>query len=94
MSKKNVYHSIAEWAEAEYGIKTKKENKNNLEAQRKKFVGICPYCKQPCEYKKGTNVVACVNEKCKGKKVRDKYKPFFKLLSEKQMEVAQALFED
>jgi len=85
MSKHNVYHSFAEWAKAEYDIEY--EHKK-VEAQREKVVGFCPYCKQPCQYKDGTNIVVCVNEKCKGKKIKTKggdiYKPFYKILSDEE----------
>ena len=106
MKTKNIYHSFAEWAEAEYDIKPKKKvtkDKQKLSAQREKFVGTCPYCKQPCEYIYGTNVIACTNEECKGKKVSSKgkdgedrvvYKPFFRLLSDKGAEIGGNLFSE
>lgn len=106
MSNVNIYHSFAEWAEAEYDIKpTKKatKDKQKLKAQREKFAGTCPYCKQPCEYIYGTNVVVCTNEKCKGKKIssksldgedRVKYKPFFRLLSDEKSEFGRNIFSE
>ena len=106
MSKYNVYHSFAEWAEAEYGIKPTKKvtrDKQKLTSQREKFVGTCPYCKEPCTYIYGTNVVACTNEKCKGKKMVSKnsegedrvsYKPYFRLVNEKNMEIGKTIFDE
>lgn len=67
-----IYHSFEEIAQEVFGLKPYKrvtKDKQKLAAQREKFLGTCPFCKQPLHYVYGTNVVACNNENCKGKKI-------------------------
>lgn len=104
-SKAKTYYSFDEIGQDLFGLKpTKKvtKDKQKLQSQREKFLGVCPYCKQPPVYIYGTNVVACQNEKCVGKKItyRDEsgeevqtFKPFIKTLSEKGTEIAMNIFE-
>lgn len=108
MSKNNLaktYYSFDELGQDLFGLKPSKKvtkDKQKLQAQREKFLGVCPYCKQPPKYIYGTNVVACQNEKCQGKKLTYKnelgediqvFKPYIKTLSEKATEIAMNIFE-
>ena len=104
--KKKIYHSFAEYAEGEHDAKpmsgrTKAVQK--LKSQREKFVGTCPYCKQLNKFIYGTNIVACVNEKCNGKTITltnddgteyVKHIPYTRLLSDKGMEIGNILFDE
>ena len=104
--KTRIYHSFAEWAEGEYNAKPmtgRTRDKQKLESQRAKFLGICPFCKQPNKFIYGTNIIACVNPKCEGKKITItnddgtetiKYIPYTKILSEKGMEIGNVLFDE
>lgn len=70
--KKERYYSFEDVAIKEFGMKPSKNTTNDkekLKKQQEKYLGTCPYCKEPCTYIEGTNVVACQNEKCKGKKI-------------------------
>ena len=78
-------------------------DKQKLTSQREKFLGTCPHCKQPLKYVYGTNILSCENPECKGKKVsiskedgeeKIVYKPYFKLLSDKGLEIGTTIFED
>lgn len=105
-SKAKTYYSFDEVGQELFGIKPTRRvtnDKQKLKSQREKFLGICPYCKEPPEYIYGTNVVACKNEKCRGKRIAYKdetgeevvnYRPFVKMLSEKSTEIAMNIFED
>ena len=100
------YHSFAEYAQGEYNAKpntNRTNDKQKLAAQCAKFLGTCPYCKQPNKFIVGTNIITCGNEKCEGKKIvitREdgteyvKYIPYIKILSEKGMEIGNTLFDD
>lgn len=98
MSKK-TYYSFDEIGRELFGLKPYKrvtKDKQKLEAQRTKFLGTCPYCKQPLSYVYGTNVLVCKNEECKGKKTTNEgseSKPFFKMLSDKGLEIGTTIFE-
>lgn len=66
------YYSFEDVAINEFGMKPRKKTINDrdrLRKQQEKYLGICPYCKQPCAYIPDTNVIACQNEKCNGKKI-------------------------
>lgn len=101
-----VYHSFAEYAASEFNSKVttgRTNDKQKLESQREKFLGTCPYCKQQNKFIVGTNIIACANEKCMGKKVSYtnedgtetvKYIPFTKILSDKGMEIGNILFDE
>ena len=101
-----IYHSFAEYAQGEYNAKpntNRTNDKQKLESQRTKFLGTCPYCKQPNKFIVGTNVIACSNDKCVGKTViitRDdgteyvKSIPYTRILSEKGMEIGNTLFDE
>ena len=108
MSKKSngkTYYSFDEIGQELFGLKPYKRvtrDKQKLESQRTKFLGTCPYCKQPLKYVYGTNVLACDNADCKGKKYtitgedgeeKVVYKPFFKILSDKGLEIGSTIFE-
>ena len=69
---KKKYYSFEEVAINEFGMKPRKNvtsDEGKLKKMQEKYLGTCPYCKEPCSYISGTNVVACQNEKCKGKKI-------------------------
>ena len=102
-----TYYSFEDLAVAEFGLKPTRRvtrDKQKLAAQREKFLGVCPYCKKPLHYSYGTNVVSCVNEKCKGKKVISKdedgnedvaYKPYFRILQgDNSSIIGTTLFEE
>lgn len=101
-----IYHSFADYAEGEFNAKpmtSRTKDNQKLESQRTKFLGTCPYCKQPNKFIVGTNVIVCGNENCKGKKITItdedgtefvKYLPFMKTLSDKGMEIGNILFND
>ena len=103
---KKIYHSFAEYAEGEHNSKPftgRTNDKQKLESQREKFLGICPFCKKPNKFIVGTNIVACANEKCSGKKVTVKnddgtefvkYIPYIRMLSDKAMEIGNVLFDE
>lgn len=66
------YYSFEDVAIKEFGMKPTKKTSNDqdkLKKQQEKYLGVCPYCKEPCSYVEDTNAVACRNEKCKGKKI-------------------------
>ena len=100
------YYSFDEIGQELFGLKPYKrvtKDKQKLNAQREKFLGVCPYCKQPLKFVYGTNILCCENEDCKGKKVsiakedgeeKVVYKPFFKILSDKGAEIGATIFED
>ena len=102
MSKEKTYYSFDEIAVEEFGMKPMRyqtNDKQKLEAQREKFVGVCPYCKQPASFVANTNVLTCTNPQCKGKKVTFEdgtvtYIPYNKLLSSHSMEIGVHLFEE
>lgn len=101
-----IYYSFDEYAQDVFDMKPFKRvtnDKQKLESQREKFLGTCPYCKQPTSYVYGTNVLVCKNENCKGKKITKKledgteyveYKPFIKILSDKRMDIGLTIFEE
>jgi hypothetical protein len=79
-------------------LKHQTSDQQKLKAQREKFVGVCPYCKQPASFVIGTNVLTCKNPSCKGKKVTFEdgtviYIPYNKVLSEKGGAIGNHLFE-
>ena len=104
--KSKTYYSFDEIGQELFGLKPYKrvtKDKQKLEAQRTKFLGTCPYCKEPLSYISGTNVVVCQNSDCKGKKNIKKfddgteivsYKPFVKILSDKGTDIANTIFEE
>ena len=104
--KAKTYYSFDEIGQDLFGLKPFKRvtnDKQKLASQQEKFLGTCPFCKQPLHYVYGTNVLACNNEKCKGKKFVTKnvdgeetieYRPFFRMLSEKGLEIGQTIFEE
>ena len=104
--KKKIYHSFAEYAESEYDAKPmsgRTKDVQKLKSQREKFVGTCPYCKQLNKFIYGTNIVACVNEKCNGKTITlanddgteyVRHIPYTRLLSDKGMEIGNILFDE
>lgn len=97
-----VYYSFDEIGQELFGLKPYKRvtnDKQKLASQKEKFLGTCPYCKQPLKYVYGTNVLACENEKCRGKRVKfedgtEISKPFFKILSDKGMDIGTTIFEE
>ena len=101
------YYSFDEIGQELFGLKPYKrvtKDKQKLSAQREKFLGTCPYCKQPLHYVYGTNVVACDNSDCKGKKIVTKeddgvekvsYKPFVRILQgENSSIIGTTLFDE
>lgn len=81
-------------------FRTKDQNK--LQKQREKFCGTCPVCKQPMSYIPGTNVLACKNEKCRGKErtvtnadgeQKKVSSPIFRTMDGDRLTVAQHLFD-
>ena len=109
MNKKSggkVYHSFDEIAEEVFGLKPYKRvtnDKQKLESQKEKFLGTCPFCKEPLKYVYGTNVLVCENPKCRGKKIIIAnsdgeesviYKPYFKMISDKGLAIGTTIFEE
>lgn len=87
--KDNTYYSFDEVAQKLFGLKPYKRvtrDKQKLALQRTKFLGTCPSCKQPLSYIYGTNVLACKNEECKN--------GFFKMISDKGLEIGTTIFEE
>ena len=97
-----VYYSFDEIGRELFGLKPLNRvtrDKQKLESQRKKFLGECPFCKQPLHYSYGTNVVSCNNENCKGKEISfddgtSIYKPYFRILSEKGSVIGSVIFNE
>lgn len=101
-----VYYSFDEIGQELFGLKPQRrvtKDKQKLAAQREKFLGTCPYCKQPLKYVYGTNILSCENEDCKGKKITTTkedgeekviYKPFYRILSDKGLEIGSTIFEE
>jgi hypothetical protein len=82
--KTKTYYSFDEIGQDLFGLKPFKRvtnDKQKLASQQEKFLGTCPFCKQPLHYVFGTNVLACNNEKCKGKKFVTKTLTVRKLLN-------------
>lgn len=82
-------------------LRTKDENK--LKKQREKFGGVCPVCKQPLTFIPGTNVLACKNEKCKGRErtvtnkdgeTKKVYTPVTRLLDAEGAKIGRTLFDE
>jgi hypothetical protein len=101
-----VYYSFDEIGRELFGLKPLRrvtKDKQKLESQREKFLGICPYCKQPTTYIYGTNAIVCKNAECKGKRIVRQlndgteiveYKPFIKVLSDKGTDIGMTIFEE
>lgn len=101
-----VYYSFDELGQEVFGLKPLKQvtnDKQKLESQREKFLGTCPFCKEPLTYIFETNILACQNENCKGKKItiknkdgeeQDIYKPYYKMLSNKGSKIGTILFDE
>ena len=81
---------------------TKKQNNDEL---REKFEKrhLCVVCQQPLIWITGTNILACKNPECKGKKVEKilpdgtvkvEYKPYFHTLDEKGTKIAEKLYSE
>ncbi len=53
-------------------IRKRTKNKQRLESLKKKFQARhnCPICGEPLIHIEDTNVMVCVNEKCKGTKIK------------------------
>ena len=104
--KQRSYRSFNEYAMGEFGAKPSTGRTNDiqkLKSQREKFLGTCPYCKQPNKFIVGTNIITCANEKCGGKKISAtnddgtesvRYIPYTKILSDKGMEIGNVLFDE
>lgn len=111
MSKKNcgtTYYSFEDLAVNEFGMKPlnkRTKNTQKLEMQREQFEGVCIYCKQRARYVPGTNIVACINPECKGKKIvvkgdpatdepdYVKYIPFVRILNDNAAKIADTIFD-
>lgn len=100
------YYSFDEIGQELFGLKPYKrvtKDKQKLESQKEKFLGTCPFCKEPLKYVYGTNILACRNEKCRGKKITTVnaegeesviYKPFYKMISEKGIAIGTTIFDE
>lgn len=104
-----TYYSFEDLSVEEFGMKPLNRKTNDtqkLAAQQEKFEGVCPYCKQRAHFIPSTNIVVCINPKCKGKKTTYKvdtesgeeeyvkYSPFVKILSDKSMEIGNTIFNE
>lgn len=101
-----IYYSFDELGQELFGLKPFKKvtnDKQKLASQQEKFLGICPYCKQPASYVYGTNIITCKNENCKGKKIvrkfddgtfTEEYRPFIKMISDKGLEIGTTIFSE
>ena len=106
MSNKTTYYSFDEIGQALFGLKPQTRvtrNKQKLASQREKLLGTCPYCGQQLKFVYGTNILACANEECKGKKIVSKdangeeivgYKPYVKIMDDRQAMIANIIFEE
>lgn len=78
-------------------ISKKSKNKEKVAKQQEQLLGKCKVCGNPLSYIYGTNVLACTNEECKGKKITAKsgeefYVPVVKILDNKGTDIAINLF--
>lgn len=97
-----VYYSFDEIGQELFGLKPHRRvtnDKQKLAAQKEKFLGVCPFCKEPLHYSYGTNIISCDNENCKGKQIKFEdgtviSKPYFRMLSGKGSDIGTTLFED
>lgn len=85
----------------------KKHKKNNkkIDELRERFEKRhkCIVCEQPMTWVEGTNVMACRNPECKGKKVEKvlpdetvkiEYKPYYHTLDAKGVLIAETLYSE
>lgn len=81
----------------------KKNKKQNIDELRERFEKrhTCIVCQQPMTWIQGTNIVACKNPECKGKKIEKKfsdgttiveYKPYYHTLDIKGTEIAEKIY--
>ena len=97
-----IYYSFDEIGQELFGLKPQNrvtKDNQKLESQRKKFLGTCPYCKEPLHYSYGTNIVSCTNENCKGKVITfedgtEIYKPYYRILSDKGSLIGSVIFDE
>ncbi len=90
------------FAELPTSNKTNKNTKQNEELKTKfEKRHACRICKQPMTYIDGTNVCACQNPECKGKKVKItmpdgtekiEYRPYFHTLDEVGVTIATRIY--
>lgn len=81
-------------------IRNKTSNANKLESQRENFKSKykCKLCGEHMEWIRGTNMMICKNEKCKGYPVKNKagevvaYRPSVFQLTARGAEIAETLF--
>lgn len=85
-------------------MQKRSKNKDKLEADQSKFLGVCRSCGKSLHYISGTNILVCNNESCKGRKLQpksteansettdEKYVPVMRILNEKGTEIAENLF--
>ena len=85
-------------------VKKRTDNAEKLQAQREKFLGTCPACKNILSYIYGSSYKVCKNEDCRGVKKTGKdeegnekiyYVPYIsKPLDEHGKEIAMVLFDE
>jgi len=73
------------------------KDSEKLVKQRNRFLGVCKACGGSLSYITGTNVLSCKSETCKGMKFErsdgtEYYIPINRLLDEKGVQIAEALF--
>lgn len=101
-----IYYSFDEIGQELFGMKPYTrvtKDKQKLAAQQEKFLGTCPYCGEKLKYIYGTNVLACVNEDCRGKKYTTTdengeevtvYRSYHKILSDKGLMIGTTIFDE
>lgn len=101
-----IYHSFDEIGQELFNLKPQRRvtrDKQKLVSQREKLLGTCPHCGQQLRFVYGTNVLACVNEDCKGKKYTNtnangeeivRYKPYTKIMDDRQAMIANIIFDE
>lgn len=88
---------------AELPFPVKKQKKQNNDELRERFEKrhSCIICNQPMTWIKNTNIIACQNPECKGKKIEKElpdgttkveYKPYYHTLDIKGTEIAEKLY--
>ena len=91
------------FAELPFPIKKTKKHNNDELRERFEKRHSCIVCHQPMTWIEGTNILACKNPDCRGRKiektlpdgtVKVEYKPYFHTLDIKGTEIAEKLYSE
>lgn len=89
--------------ELPFPVKEQKKHNNDELRERFEKRHLCIVCHQPMIWVSGTNILACKNPECKGRKVEKtlsdgtikvEYKPYFHTLDIKGTEIAEKLYSE